>query len=106
MTVIPFRPRVRQSTSEPHPAAGLRPSSVDLAQFEQEAGHDDYRHRMLVNAAAFIFTVLLVLAGVWLATTMTTMQRNQDCVLAGHLACSPVDLPINPAEAQGINRPR
>jgi hypothetical protein len=31
---------------------------------------EDYQHRMAVNAAAFLFTVLLILAGVWIANMM------------------------------------
>lgn len=60
-----------------------------------EGGHEepaDYRHRMIVNAAAFLFIVVLIGAGLWLVDTMATMRKNQDCVLSGRRGCSPVDV--------------
>ena len=65
----------------------------DLAKFQRAEGNDDYRHRMLVNSAAFGFILLLIGAGLWLADTMAQMRRNQDCVLSGRRGCTPVDIP-------------
>ena len=48
---------------------------------------------MIVNVAAFVIAVLLILAGVWLATTMAQMRKNQDCVLSGRRGCTPVEAP-------------
>jgi hypothetical protein len=31
---------------------------------------DEYRHRMVMNAIALVFTSLLILAGLWLANNM------------------------------------
>jgi len=42
----------------------------DLAKYECPESGGEYRHRMMLNAIAFVFTSLLVLAGVWLATHM------------------------------------
>jgi hypothetical protein len=42
----------------------------DLAKYECPESDDEYRHRMILNAVAFVFTSLLVLAGVWIATHM------------------------------------
>jgi hypothetical protein len=42
----------------------------DLAKYECPESEGEYRHRMMLNAIAFVFTNLLVLAGVWLATHM------------------------------------
>ncbi|HET9814759.1 MAG TPA: hypothetical protein VFQ33_03270 [Xanthobacteraceae bacterium] len=42
----------------------------DLAKYECPESDDEYRHRMMLNAIAFVFTSLLVLAGVWIATHM------------------------------------
>ena len=64
-----------------------------MERFENSGEEDDYRHRMIVNIAAFCIAVLLVLAGVWLATTMAEMRKNQDCVLSGRRGCTPVDAP-------------
>jgi len=42
----------------------------DLAENECPESDDEYRHRMIVNALAFVSTTLLVLAGLWLANNM------------------------------------
>lgn len=47
---------------------------------------------MMVNAGAFLFIVLLIGAALWLVDTMAEMRKNQDCVLAGHRGCTPIDL--------------
>ena len=54
----------------------------DLAKYERGEEPDDYRHRMLVNAAAFLFVLGLIGAGLWLVDTMADLRRNQDCLLA------------------------
>jgi hypothetical protein len=64
----------------------------DLAKYERGSEPDDYRHRMLVNAAAFLFVLGLIGAGLWLADTLAELRRNQDCVLAGHRNCAPVEV--------------
>jgi hypothetical protein len=81
--VLRFR---RRPSRAPTPVAGL--------DRYQRTGRDEdnYRHRMLVNLAAFVFVAGLIGAGVWLADTMATMRKNQDCVLAGHRNCTPVDI--------------
>jgi hypothetical protein len=94
--IINFRPR--------RPAAGAPPARPlseepggspveDLEKFEHSGEEDDYRHRMIVNVAAFCIAVVLVLAGIWLATTMAEMRKNQDCVLSGRRGCTPVEAP-------------
>ena len=82
--VLPFR-RVR---------AGMPPSPppiADLAKYERSEDSDDYRHRMIVNAVAFVFVLLLIAAGLWLADTMARMRKDQDCVLSGRRGCTPVE---------------
>ena len=71
----------------PQPAM---PQGDDLAKYTQTAGPDDYWHRMLVNAAAFVFVAALVAAGLWLASAMADLRRNEDCVLSGRLNCLPM----------------
>jgi hypothetical protein len=74
------------------PAAGPPPVD-DLAKYERGGEDaDDYRHRMIVNAAAFLFVLALIGAGLWLADTMAKMRRNQDCVLSGRRGCTPVEV--------------
>ncbi len=80
------------------PAAGPVPDLVrDLAKYER--GPDDagdaageYRHRMIVNLAAFLFVIALIAAGFWLADTMARMRKNQDCFLTGRRGRTPVDV--------------
>jgi hypothetical protein len=68
------------------------PAVDDLAKFEQVGDSDDYRHRMIVNVAAFLFVIALIGAGLWLADTMAQMRKNQDCVLSGRRGCTPVEV--------------
>ena len=64
----------------------------DLAKYQSGGEHDDYRHRMIMNVAAFVFVVALIGAGLWLADTMAAMRKSQDCVLAGRRGCAPVEV--------------
>ena len=84
--VVNFRSR----TAATRPPA--TPPVEDLAKYERGEDPDDYRHRMLVNVAAFLAIVALIGIGVWLADTMATMRKNQDCVLSGRRGCSPVEV--------------
>ncbi|MCW5689606.1 MAG: hypothetical protein KIT76_13750 [Pseudolabrys sp.] len=70
------------------------PAADDLAKYSRDETPDDYRQRMIVNAAALAFVALLGAAGLWLADTMASMRKNQDCVLTGRRGCSPVDVPV------------
>jgi len=65
----------------------------DLARYEraEDDAPDDYRHRMIVNAVALAFVVLLIGGGFWIADTMAKMRKNQDCVLSGRRGCTPVE---------------
>jgi hypothetical protein len=73
------------------------PPSPSLGDYERGGEPDDFRHRMVVNVIAFLFVSALVLAGVWLADTMATMRKTQDCLLAGKRGCAPVVAPAAPA---------
>lgn len=86
--VVPFRHR----RSEDMLRRQSGPSG-DLGRFERTAEPDDYRHRMLMNGAALVIVTVLIGAGLWLATTMADMRKNQDCVLSGRAGCTPVDIP-------------
>lgn len=89
-------PRVvsfRRGTPGARPPAANPAPVEDLAKYQRDESADDYRHRMIVNVAAFAFVVALVGAGLWLADTMAAMRKNQDCVLSGRRGCTPVDIP-------------
>jgi hypothetical protein len=82
-------------TRRPFEATGSAkvPPSADLGSYERDSDPDDFRHRMMVNAIAFLFVTALVLAGLWLANTITTMRKTQDCILTGKRGCAPMDAP-------------
>lgn len=80
--------RFRRDSVNPRPA----PPVEDLAKYERDETSDDYRHRMIVNVAVFVFVLGLIGAGIWLADTMASMRKNQDCVLSGRRGCTPVEV--------------
>jgi hypothetical protein len=66
----------------------------DLAAFEEEDGHIDYRHRMVMNVIAVVIVSILITAGVWIADTIAAMQKAQDCALQGRQNCAPIEVPV------------
>lgn len=83
------RPGARSTTPTPAPVENLA---------KYQGGREtpaDYRHRMIVNTAAFLFVLALIGAGLWLADTMASVRKNSDCVLSGRRGCSPVDVQQN-----------
>jgi hypothetical protein len=94
--IVRFRPRGAQRGGWRWPLRNLRHSDApvgDLTKFEQSEPEDDYRHRMTVNALGLVVTILLVIAGVWLANKIADIRKNQDCFLAGRPNCTPIDAP-------------
>jgi hypothetical protein len=67
----------------------------DLAKFERTDEADDYRHRMVMNGLAVLVVAFLIGAGVWIATTMADMRKNQDCALQGRKNCTPIETPAS-----------
>jgi hypothetical protein len=60
---------------------------------------------MMANGAAAAITVALILAGLWIADALSTMRKNQDCVLSGRRGCTPVEVPLQPRGSE-ISSPR
>jgi hypothetical protein len=89
--VVPFRPRGGGWRGPRHTPFA---SPVEgLAKYEGDGEQDDnYRHRMIVNLAALAFTVVLAIAGIWLAIQIADMRKNQDCLLSGRRNCAPIDV--------------
>jgi hypothetical protein len=86
--VLPFR---RQGQLPRHAPP---PSPVeDVGKYAVSEEPDNYRQRMINNGLAFAFCLLLVAIGVWLATSIAEMRRNQDCVLSGRRNCANVMVP-------------
>jgi hypothetical protein len=88
--VVPLR-RPAAGGSSGHPR--IEPPVEDLSRFERREEDDDYRHRMITNVIALVFTAMLVVAGVWVANKIAEMRKNQDCVLSGRRSCSPIEIP-------------
>jgi hypothetical protein len=65
----------------------------DLARYEDEDTHIDYRHRMLMNVIAVAIVSVLVGAGVWIADTIADMEKAQDCAMQGRQNCAPIEVP-------------
>jgi hypothetical protein len=77
------------------PAGGRRRPPLPANDFgKYERGHepDDYRHRMIVNALAFLFVAALGCVGLWLADSLAELRRNQDCALSGRTNCMPIEV--------------
>jgi hypothetical protein len=83
----------RRRDGTPHPLPRPTPPVEDLTKYERSEEVDDYRHRMITNAIALVFTIMLVIGGVWIANKMAEIRKNQDCVLTGRRGCTPVEVP-------------
>jgi hypothetical protein len=83
-----------QDRSQPGRASAKAPVD-DLKKFQQTGERDDYLQRMITNLLALGFLVLLIAGGIWIADTMASMRKNQDCVLSGRRGCTPVDAPAS-----------
>jgi hypothetical protein len=91
--VVPFRPRRGGGWRWPlRTAQPPEPPVEGLGKYEGGDLDDDYRHRMMVNLAALAFTVVLAIAGVWLAMQLAEMRKTQDCILSGRRNCAPIDI--------------
>jgi hypothetical protein len=93
--IVPFRPRAGPRRWRwPTPTVQHRDPPVgDLAKFEQSEPEDDYRHRMTVNVLGLVVTILLVIAGIWLADKIAATRATQDCFLSGRRNCTPIEVP-------------
>lgn len=89
--VLPFRRPGSLFARGPAPP----PSPVeDLEKYQQSPEEaDDFRHRMFVNGLALAATIVLIVAGIWIADTMAQMRKNQDCYLTGRPSCTPIPAP-------------
>jgi len=109
--IVLFRPRRSVAIRHGWPTAPRDPSDApspvaDLAEFEQPREHDDYRHRMIVNAVALAFTVALIGTGIWIAESMALIRKNQDCVLMGRKSCSPMPVPTSDRWSTNLTAPQ
>ena len=86
--VIPFRPRT--SAGGLRDEQGSKPAfdPRDLSSYERTREPDDYRHRMMMNVAAGIFTLALTGFGIWLAMSIADLRKTTDCILIGRRDCA------------------
>ena len=99
--VLKFRPRT--SDQAPGRQADLggpaapnasQQDSNDLSRYERSREEtDDFRQRMLANAAALAFTIALIAIGIWLAMSIADLRKTQDCVLMGRRDCAHISSP-------------
>jgi hypothetical protein len=74
--------------------SGQAKDDDSLKKYQQDdEPEDDYRQRMITNLLGLAFLVFLVVAGIWIADTMASMRKSQDCVLSGRRGCTPVEAP-------------
>jgi hypothetical protein len=86
--ILPFRRPGAQRPVVPPP-----PPVEDVGKYAVSEEPDNYRQRMINNGLALAFCLVLVVIGVWLATSIAEMRRNQDCVLSGRRNCANVIVP-------------
>ena len=87
--VIKFRPRGGVEVQERLDASRPPAPSNDLSRYERGRDEpDDFRHRMVANAAAGAFAVALTAIGIWLAMSIADIRKTQDCVLMGRRDCA------------------
>jgi hypothetical protein len=89
--VLQFRPRNLSRTSQRIAANvnGALHRTDGLSRYAQSREQpDDFRHRMLANAAAFAFTIALTAVGLWLAMNIADSSNMQDCTLTGVRDCA------------------
>ena len=88
--VVKFVPR--NSATMPNTASP--PAADDLSRFEHPRDEpDDFRTRMIANAAALALTAILIGIGIWLAISIADLRKTQDCVLVGRRDCAPIAMP-------------
>ena len=92
--VLQFRPRAARSRNDKPRREQARSPVPDLSRFHRLPGDDEgYRHRMLMNALAFVVLSVMVFFGVWIADNMTQRVKDQDCILLGRNNCAPIPVP-------------
>lgn len=96
--VLKFVPRSSAPSSQAPGSYPRRNAALsehdDLARYRQDRDEpDDFRHRMLANAAAFALTAALTGIGIWLAISISDLRKTQDCVLMGRRDCAHIAMP-------------
>ena len=85
--ILPFR------RSKPRIPPAQQDGPVEGVEKYAQSEPDNYRQRMINNGLALLACIVLVVIGIWIATTMAEMRRNQDCVLSGRRNCAAIPAP-------------
>ena len=85
--ILPFR------RGKPRLPPARQDAPVESVEKYARGEPDDYRQRMINNGLALLACIILVAIGVWIASTMAEMRRNQDCVLSGRRNCAQIPAP-------------
>lgn len=97
--VVELRPKSglqKAQASGAHTPSPAPSPTEKLDQFERGKDEpDDFRHRMVTNALALGFVAILIASAVWLADSILTMRKKQDCGLQGRKNCVTIDAPIS-----------
>jgi hypothetical protein len=91
--VIRFRPRGGAPGGWRWPLPGSQQhdrADDDFAKYERAETNEDYRHRMKMNLLGLTATIVLMVVGAWLVTTLADIQKSQDCYLSGRRNCAPL----------------
>jgi len=48
---------------------------------------------MTMNLLGLLVTILLIVAGLWLADKIAELRKDQDCYLIGRRNCAPIEVP-------------
>jgi hypothetical protein len=62
------------------------------AEHRKEAPEDE-GNRTVENAVMLAFFLVLVVAGVWLLSTMADVRKVQDCTAQGRRNCGSIEVP-------------
>ena len=68
----------------------------DVAMIEEEEKQpppEDQGNRAVENAVMLGFFAVLVVAGIWLLSTMADIRKVQDCAAQGRRNCATIDVP-------------
>jgi hypothetical protein len=83
--ILPFRRGKRLPPQQGAP--------VESVEKYAKGEPDDYRQRMINNGLGLLACVVLIALGIWIASTLAEMRRNQDCVLSGRRNCAQISVP-------------
>ena len=64
-----------------------------IEEEEKQPPPEDQGNRAVENAVMLGFFAVLVVAGIWLLSTMADIRKVQDCAAQGRRNCATIDVP-------------